>query len=163
MQLSDRTIRRQLGLGRLEIEPRPVDAAFQPSTVDLTLGALKTTEDEPLSLPYVLRPNEFVLGVTLEMLTMPRDIAGQIKGKSTWARRGLLVECAGFIDPGFQGEPVLEVKNLHHQNEIVLRYEDFIAQIAFYQTDFPCSRVYGDPDLGSHYQGQKGVTLARGH
>lgn len=161
MQLSDRSIRRLLGIGYLGIDPRPADRAFQPSTVDLTLGALKTTDNEPLTLPYVLRPNEFILGGTIEELVVPRDIACQIKGKSTWARQGLMVECAGFIDPGFNGVPTLEIKNLHHSKDIVLRYEDYIAQIAFWQTDFPCSRPYGDPELGSHYQGQRGVTPAR--
>ena len=161
MQLSDRTIKRLLGVGYLGIEPRPADVAFQPATVDLTLGALQTKTG--CGLPYVLRPGQFLLGATLEVVTMPRDIAGQVKGKSTWARRGLLVECAGFIDPGFRGNIVLEIKNLHETEDIILRYEDRIAQIAFYQTDFPCARPYGDPELRSGYQDQRGVTPAREH
>lgn len=161
MQLSDRTIKRLLGVGYLGIEPRPMDVAFQPATVDLSLGALRTPEGR--GLPYALRPGEFLLGATLEVVTMPRDIAGQVKGRSTWARRGLLVECAGFIDPGFQGNIVLEIKNLHETEDILLSYEDRIAQIAFYLTDFPCSRQYGDPALGSNYQGQTGVTPAVPH
>lgn len=156
MQLSDRSIRRMLGQGRLTITPRPNDQQFQPATVDLALGELLV----PGGLPYVLKPNEFVLGSTLEDVHLPADLAAQVKGKSTWARRGLLVECAGFIDPGFGGMITLEIKNLHHEDDITLRYEDRIAQIAFYQTDQRCERPYGTEGLGSHYQGQHGTTPA---
>lgn len=143
-------------MGRLTIEPRPTDQQIQPSTVDLSLGELLV----PGGLPYTLRPNEFVLGSTLEEVHLPADLAAQVKGKSTWARRGLLVECAGFVDPGFDGTIVLEIKNLHHEEPILLSYEDRIAQIAFYQTDQRCERPYGSEGLGSHYQGQHGPTPA---
>lgn len=143
-------------MGRLTIEPRPTDQQIQPSTVDLSLGELLV----PGGLPYTLRPNEFVLGSTLEEVHLPADLAAQVKGKSTWARRGLLVECAGFVDPGFSGTIVLEIKNLHHEEPILLSYEDRIAQIAFYQTDQRCERPYGSDGLGSHYQGQHGPTPA---
>lgn len=160
MQLSDRTIRRLLGHGFLEIEPRPKDVAFQPATVDLTLGALASHVPGFRGLPHALRPGEFLLGSTLEVVRLPRDLAAQVKGKSTWARRGLMVECAGFIDPRFRGNIVLEIKNLHETDDILLQYEDRICQIAFYKTDAPCDRGYGDPELDSHYQDQHGVTPA---
>lgn len=163
MQLSDKSIRRQIGLGRLEIEPRPKDVAFQPATVDLTLGALTSAVPGFRGLPHALRPGEFLLGATLEVVALPRDITAQVKGKSTWARRGLMVECAGFIDPGFRGNIVLEIKNLHETEDILLSYEDRIAQIAFYLTDFPCERTYGHPDLHNGYQDQQGVVPARDH
>ena len=158
MQLSDRTIKRMLGMGFLGIEPRPMDVCFQPATVDLTLGALRTPNGR--GLPHALRPGEFLLGATLEVVSLPRNISAQVKGKSTWARRGLMVECAGFIDPGFKGNIVLEIKNLHETEDILLRYEDRIAQIAFYQIDTACDRLYGDSALDNHYQGQTGVTPA---
>lgn len=163
MQLSDRTIRSLMAKGFLEIEPRPSDVAFQPATVDLTLGALTSAIPGFRGLPHALRPGEFLLGATLEVVRMPRDLAAQVKGKSTWARRGLMVECAGFIDPGFRGNIVLEIKNLHETDDILLSYEDRIAQIAFYRTDMPCDRLYGDPELHSGYQDQHGVTPARDH
>lgn len=144
--------------GSLDISPYPADECFQPATVDLTLGALRTPDGR--GLPYVLRPGEFLLGATLEVVQLPRNLAGQVKGKSTWARRGLLVECAGFIDPGFRGNIVLELKNLHEKQDILLRYKDRIAQIAFTLTDTACDRPYGHPDLDSHYQNQNGVTPA---
>lgn len=156
MQLSDRDIRRMLSNGRLDIKPQPYDRQFQPATVDLTLGEVLGKR----GLPYLLEPNEFALGSTIETITMPSDLAAIVKGKSSWARRGLLVECAGFIDPGFHGQITLELKNLHHEDELILRYEDTIAQIAFYRLDSRCDRQYGDPGLGSHYQHQQGATLS---
>lgn len=157
MQLSDRSIRRMLGVGQLGIEPRPHDRRFQPATVDLTLGDVRGEN----GLPFVMRPGAFTLGSTIERITLPRNVSAIVKGKSTWARRGLMVECAGFVDPGFDGQLTLELKNLHEDNDITLRFEDAICQIAFYVTDTACARQYGDPDLGSHYQGQFGPTPAR--
>lgn len=157
MQLSDRTIRRMLGNGWIGIEPRPLDECFQPATVDLRLGNLAGMA---FPFPHVLHPNDFILGCTVEEISLPRNVAAQVKGKSTWARRGLLVECAGFIDPGFHGQITLEIKNLHDTNDILLREDERICQIAFFRVDTICDRLYGDPGLNSHYQGQQGTTYA---
>lgn len=161
MQLSDRTIKRLLSAGYIGMEPQPEDVQLQPATVDLTLGALAVPGGN--GLPYVLRPGQFLLGSTLEVVRMPRDISGQVKGKSTWARKGLMVECAGFIDPNFKGNIVLEIKNIHETEPITLRYGDRIAQIAFYLMDYRCDRPYGDPALRNGYQDQRGVTPALDH
>src|SRR5438105_4925632 len=38
---------------------------------------------------FILHPHHFVLGVTLEWLRMPRNLAGYLVGRSSWGRRGL--------------------------------------------------------------------------
>src|SRR6201982_4249796 len=54
--------------------------------------------------PFVLPPGEFVLGSTLELFTLPDDLAGRLEGKSSLGRLGLLTHStAGVIDPGFSG------------------------------------------------------------
>ena len=130
MLLSDRDIRAALDSGRLGIDP--FDASLvQPSSVDVRLDALfrvfnntrythidpAKRQDELTSLvepaegePFVLHPGEFVLGSTLEVCTLPDDLAGRLEGKSSLGRLGLLTHStAGFIDPGFGGHITLEV------------------------------------------------------
>lgn len=164
MQLSDRTIRRMVTSGHISIEPRPGDKAFQPATVDLKLGALDGVHHPVYTqegAAYMLEPGVFMIGSTYESLGIGRQFSAEVKGKSTLGRLGLGVECAGFIDPGFHGQIVLELKNLHHENAIPLTIGMTICQIKFTQLDEPCDRPYGSPGLGSHYQGQSGPTGAR--
>jgi dCTP deaminase len=59
-----------------------------------------------------LHPRNFVLGVTLEWLKMPPDLAGYIVGRSSWGRRGLIIATAAGVHPGFTGCLTLEITNL---------------------------------------------------
>ncbi len=60
-----------------------------------------------------MHPGEFVLGSTLELCTLPDDLAGRLEGKSSLGRLGLLTHStAGFIDPGFSGHITLELSNV---------------------------------------------------
>ena len=57
---------------------------------------------------FVLHPGEFVLGSTLEMVSLPDDLAARVEGKSSLGRLGLLTHAtAGFVDPGFNGHVTL--------------------------------------------------------
>ena len=83
------------------------------------------------------------------------NLCARVEGRSSIGRLGITVHItAGFIDAGFKGNIVLEIKNLS-PNSIVL-YEGLrVAQLVFEElTDTP-SRVYGE--CGNKYQGQKGV------
>lgn len=58
-------------------------------------------------------PGQFVLGHTMEFLSLPKDLCGQLDGRSSFARVGLLVHMtAGFIEPGYQGSVTLEIYNI---------------------------------------------------
>lgn len=61
---------------------------------------------------FVLHPGEFVIGITLEWLKFPRDLSGYVTGKSSWGRRGLIIETAAGIHPGFTGCLTLEFANV---------------------------------------------------
>src|SRR4051794_22345719 len=62
--------------------------------------------------PIVLQPQQFMLGVTVEKVNMPHDVAGRLDGKSSLARAGLLIHLTGGnIDPGFCGPITLEIFN----------------------------------------------------
>src|SRR5438876_7190503 len=110
MVLSDRTIRRLLGEGRIGIEPYD-ESLLQPSSVDVRVDRLfrvfrnnryphidVTREQEDLTElveiggePFILHPGEFVLGSTLERITLPNDLVARLDGKSSLGCLGLLI------------------------------------------------------------------------
>lgn len=61
---------------------------------------------------FVLHPGNFVIGITLEWLKLPVDLSGYVTGKSSWGRRGLIIETAAGIHPGFTGCLTLELANV---------------------------------------------------
>jgi dCTP deaminase len=65
----------------------------------------------PLGERFVVHPGRFVLATTLEWIKMPRQIGGLITGKSTIGRRGLVIETAAGLHPGFSGCITLELSN----------------------------------------------------
>jgi len=61
---------------------------------------------------FVLHPGQFVIGITLEWLKFPSNLTGYVSGKSSWGRRGLIIETAAGIHPGFTGCLTLELANV---------------------------------------------------
>jgi dCTP deaminase len=179
--LSDRTIRQALAEGRIVIDPLGEDAV-QPSSVDLRVDAefrvfnnhlhpfIDVRQEQPDLTeavtvdddhPFVLHPGEFVLGSTFEKVTLPRDLVARIEGKSSLGRLGLLVHAtAGFVDAGFSGWLTLELSNVANL-PIAIYPRMKIGQLAFFQLDREAERAYGDTELGSKYQGQRGPTASR--
>ncbi|MDR2106481.1 MAG: dCTP deaminase [Coriobacteriales bacterium] len=180
MVLSDKSIKDEIALGRIRLEPLNLEDV-QPASIDVHLGdgfrvfrnsrypfidprtnqpelteLITATSDEP----FVLHPGEFVLGTTLECVTLPNDILGRLEGKSTLGRIGLLIHStAGYVDPGWHGYLTLELSNVANL-PILLSPGMKIGQISFERTSTPVERPYGSPELGSHYQGQCGPTPA---
>ncbi len=181
MLLSDRDITRQLDEGRVRLEPYD-PKLIQPSSVDVRLDRwfrvfqnhryafidpAQQQEDltelvEPTGDDaFVLHPGEFVLGATLEVVTLPDDVAARLEGKSSLGRLGLLTHStAGFIDPGFSGHVTLELGNVATL-PIKLWPGMKIGQLAFFQLSSPAENPYGSAVYGSRYQGQRGPTPSR--
>ena len=160
--LSDGTIRRLVDEGRIQIEPWD-PALVQPASVDLRDPPKNLTEHVEIAdeATFVIHPGEFVLGVTLERVTIPDDVVARIEGKSSLGRLGLVVHAtAGFCDPGWKGTLTLELANFNSV-PIILRPGLPIAQLSFMALDRPAERPYGHPDLGSHYHGQVEATESR--
>lgn len=169
MILSDLNIRAALEEGRLVVIPLAPDA-IRPASIDLRLGPLLTIPDpnsedgwrthDLREAPYRLYRGSFILGHTLEWIEVPDDLAGVLAGKSSRAREGLLVESAGYVDPGWKGELTLEMLNLA-PIVCILSVGLLIAQIRFETLMTPAERLYGHPDLHSHYQGSRGAVPSR--
>jgi len=181
--LSDGTIREALAAGRIGIDPL-ADGAIQPSSIDVRLSTqfrvfanhrypmidLRAEQPDMTELievdigsPFVLHPGEFVLGATLERITLPHDIVARLEGKSSLGRLGLVVHStAGFIDAGFDGDVTLELSNI--ATLPILLYPGMrVAQFAFFALDKAAERPYGSSSTGSKYQGQSGPTASRYH
>ncbi len=84
--------------------------------------------------PYLLEPQQFILGRTLERVELPVDkgpphLAARIEGKSSRARCGLMVHfTAPTVHPGWAGPLTLEMINLGPMT-LLLRPGMAIAQL----------------------------------
>ncbi len=113
--------------------------------------------------PFVLHPGEFVLGSTLEVISLADDLASRLEGKSSLGRLGLLTHStAGFIDPGFAGHVPLELSNVANL-PITLWPGMKIGQICVFQLSSSAEHPYGSSIYGSRYQGQRGPTPSRSY
>jgi dCTP deaminase len=179
--LADRTIRRLVAEGLIEVDPFD-EALIQPSSVDVRVDRLfrvfrnsrypyidvKQAQEELTELveiddeqPFILHPGEFVLGSTLERIKLPDDLVARLEGKSSLGRLGLLIHStAGFIDPGWDGHVTLELSNVANL-PITIYYGMKIGQLSFVQMSEPAETPYGATAIGSKYQGQRGPTPSR--
>ncbi|MBK5111600.1 MAG: dCTP deaminase, partial [Thermoleophilia bacterium] len=109
----------------------------------------------------ILHPGEFVLGQTLERVTLPDDLVARLEGKSSLGRLGLLIHStAGFVDAGFSGNLTLELSNVANL-PITIYHGMPIGQISFMRMDQPVETPYGGQDTRSKYQGQAEPTASR--
>jgi dCTP deaminase len=179
--LSDRTIRREVDAGRIVVEPFDPDLV-QPSSIDVRVDRqfrvfhnarypfidvrqpmedLTELVEVPDGQPFILHPGEFVLGQTLERVTLPDDLVARLEGKSSLGRLGLLIHStAGFVDSGFSGNLTLELSNVANL-PITIYHGMPIGQISFMRMDGPVERPYGSRDNASKYQGQAEPTPSR--
>jgi dCTP deaminase len=179
--LSDRTIRAEIAAGRIGIDPYD-ESLVQPSSVDVRVDRLfrvfhnarrpyidvREPTDDLTELvetdgdnPFILHPGEFVLGQTLERITLPSDTVARLEGKSSLGRLGLLIHStAGFVDPCWQGNLTLELSNVANL-PITIYYGMPIGQLSFMRMDEPVENPYGARAVGSKYQGQAEPTPSR--
>ncbi len=120
-----------------------------------------TRDPEDFTAPSIkLYPGEVVLASTLEYVRIPRNVACDLKLKSTLGRLWINHSLAGWCDPGFEGNITLELQNLGPE-PFVLEAGRRIAQLIFVSMESEPEVAYGEPGSGSHYQGQTGTTKAR--
>lgn len=170
MMLSDGDIVRRLKSKsyhtRIVIDPCRIIRDVQPCSVDLHLSNdLKKQDGTEYTLDedsnYTLKPNEFILGSTMEYVEIPEDLSAFVDGKSTMGRLGITAHVtAGFIDAGFKGNITLEIKNLG-ETDFILEDGMSICQIVFFKLSSPVKRLYGSENVGSHYQNSEGTVLSK--
>lgn len=178
---SDKAIKEGQRMGKINITPFNEDM-IQPNSIDLTLDdeifvynnssndfiPVTISDYEEIILKeymvvLVEKPNKrfvirngFILTSTAERVTLGNGVCAQVDGKSSLGRKGLQIhQTAGWIDAGFSGNITLEMKTVGQP--IKLEVGMPIAQLVLYDA-YPSERPYGSEGLGSHYQGQTGVT-----
>ena len=143
------------------IGPSSVDLTLSPSYAKLTsVVRIINPENELVydkftSDRYKMNPHEFILASTNEYIRVPEDMAAYVEGRSSIGRLGLQVQNAGFIDPGFEGQITLELKNQSGM-ELIL-YEGLrICQLVYVKLS---SKV--DTPYQGKYNKQLGATESR--
>lgn len=180
MVLSDADIVHQLNNGELEVEGyESLDEQLQPASFDMRLGnefreftngqvecITRDTDPEEYTEvvdangEYVFHPGEFVLGTTIESVSMPNGLYAEVDGRSSIGRLGIVVHAtAGIIDPGYEGQITLEMTNLGNA-PVKLETGRRVAQITIEETKSKSDRPYG-AERGSRYQGQSGPVASR--
>jgi dCTP deaminase len=84
----------------------------------------------PFNEKFLLHPGSLVLMPTLEWVKLPQDLHGSVTARSTWAREGLSIATAIFVEPSYQGIVTLELANLG-EIPIAIYPGMRVAQIAF--------------------------------
>jgi dCTP deaminase len=178
--LVDFEIRDEIASGKLILDPYE-PSLIQPNSYDVRLSdkfSWHEKSDEVLD-PYesesvltglvhveqesiLIQPGQFLLGATLEKICLPRDIVGQLTGKSSLARLGVMVHVtAGFIDAGFSHPPAqitLEIVNVGNR-PVRLHAGMPIGQMVFTRTA-ECKVAYHEKP-GAKYNGQPAAAHSR--
>ncbi len=178
MILSDRDIKAAITSGRVKIESTQGELFphIHASSMDLRLGnVFKVYEHSKYALldpknpktfaqnmriitiadgdPFIVQPGEFILGVTMEKISVPDDLVVRVEGRSSLGRLGIIVHStAGFVDPGFVGTITLEISNLNRL-PVALYPGMRICQLAFEMMSSPAETPY-NAKPGSKYQNQ---------
>ena len=189
MRLSDGDIEAKLATGDITISPAPDDNAIAGISVDLRLDhrfrvfsnnsvthldlsgdreqlerdidriMSKEIEIEKGQALYI-HPGELILGATMESVSIPDDLVGWLDGRSSLARLGLMVHVtAGRIDPGWEGQIVLEFYN-NGKLPLALRPGMVICAMSFETLSSPAKRPYNKRE-NAKYRGQQGAVFSR--
>lgn len=173
MILSDRDIIKEHKAGNITLKPFKKEYV-QPASVDIHLDkhflVFDTSKNfvidpkeptkelmKPVEInahePFILHPQEFALGLILEVTGVSDKMVGRLEGKSSLGRLGLIIHTtAGYLDPGNCLKMTLELYNAGRL-PIKLHYKMAIGQIAFEYLSSPCERPYGSKGLNSKYLG----------
>lgn len=189
MRLSDGDIEKRIAEQSIIIEPAPGENSIAGISVDLRLdhrfrvfnnnsvthldlsgdrSQLEQSINRVMSQEicieaddaFFIHPGELVLGATYESVSIPDDLVGWLEGRSSLARLGLMVHVtAGRIDPGWQGQIVLEFYN-NGKLPLALRPGMAICALSFEMLSSPALRPYNKRS-DAKYKGQQGAVGSR--
>ena len=178
MILPDFEIKKAISEGKISIEPFS-EKDVGPCSVDLHLnnvfsvfkmGSVVDFETDPLNYvetivtdnkPFIIAPNQFVLASTIEKIRIPKDIAATLEGLSSVARRGIMVQAAGLVNPGTglkQSSTLTLEVFCQNSSPVALTPGMRIVQIIFHELKGESNTGYDERDK-SKYVGQKNEIL----
>ncbi|MCX6694589.1 MAG: dCTP deaminase [Methanomicrobiales archaeon] len=179
MILVDWQIHDYVARGVLKVEPFD-PSLVQPNSLDIRLGDhfVWYKEGDSVIDPYdrgsicngtletrapsiILKPGQFMLAETREVIELPDTIVASIEGKSSIARLGVeLHQTGGWIDAGFRGSITLEMCNAN-QRPVRVYAGMPIGQLVFYTTERAERPYHAKGD--AKYLDQRQATLSRYH
>lgn len=141
-----------LHLGHDILKPRPGTVVDPKNKILPEYDEFRIEDDKP----YKLEPQEFILGHTLEDVTVGPQLGFFIEGRSTMARLGLtVVKTAMLVQPGHKERTItLELAN-HGPNAILLYPKMKIAKAALFRLRSPSTLLYDQS--GGKYKDQHTV------
>jgi dCTP deaminase len=164
--LSDRDIKKAIKDKRIVISPAPdFKTQLGSCSIDLKLGNSfrvfehsKNSYIDPAKKDYsneitrtikvkegeqfIMQPGDFVLAVTLERVKIAPDLMGRLEGRSSLGRLGIVVHStASIFDPGWDGNPVLELGNLGRM-AVALTVGMRICAMTFEELSSPAESPY---------------------
>ena len=99
---------------------------------------------------YWLAPGQFILGSTVEYISVPTTMECIFQLKSSPARAGLNHLLAAYIDPGYRGHITLELYNTSKHYYLRLEPNMLIGQLRFTLLASECLQSYSST---GHYNG----------
>ncbi len=174
MTLSDKDIKKAIKEKKIIISPKPdFSKQLGSCSIDLRLGgsfrvfehslhgfidpSYKDYSNEitrKISIKkgekFIIQPGDFVLAVTLEKVTIAPDLMGRLEGRSSLGRLGLVVHStASVFDPGWDGNPVLELGNLGRM-AVALTVGMRICAMTFEQLSSPAEAPYNSKKFAKY-------------
>ena len=105
---------------------------------------------------FTLESGKFILAMTHEEVSVPRDMIARVEGRSTYARVGLSVhQTAPWIQPAFEGQITLEIMNNGPLPIELTPLRDRPCQLTFFRLSSPLPKKesHGSRETDV-YQGQ---------
>lgn len=186
MVLSDTDLKKALNSGRIKITPAPdLKTQLGSCSIDLRLGNIfrvfehsKNPYIDPAKKDYsneitreirvsdgehfIMQPGDFVLAMTLEKVKIGDDLLGRLEGRSSLGRLGIVVHStASVFDPGWDGNPVLELGNLGRM-AVALTVGMRICSFTFEELSSPAEVPY-NKKRSAKYTLQKGPDESKIH
>jgi dCTP deaminase len=125
---------------------------------------LKSQDELGKRETYALDPEEFVLAQTYEKIWVPRNLIAMVEGRSSYARAGLSMhQTAPWIQPGWNGQITLEIRNSGPLSIELTPTEDMPCQLTFFQLTSELSEAlaYGARPTDI-FQGQSSALPVKG-
>lgn len=136
-----RRLEQGCGRGNLVLTPYSSECQ-QPASYDLRAAG-----------DNLLPKGKCTLVPTLEWVELPGDLAGTLRCRSSFGRRGVLLG-AGFVDPGFRGQLTLCLTNLG-SDDINVRENDRVVQMILHEVR------EGSQSYSGRYQDSMGAVEAK--
>ena len=134
-------------LGPHPVKPALVITPYSPECQQPASYDLRAAED------ILLARGTVSLVPTIEWVELPVDLAGTLRCRSSFGRRGVLLG-GGFVDPGFRGTLTLCLTNMG-KDDIPVKRSDRVVQMVLHEV------LNGNECYAGRYQDSKGVVGAR--